>query len=118
MHASHNEVNRSNDGSETEASRRPSGFERDPSEYRPSDPDVVLQKRERSVPGGAIAACLERGEISSAGRPGRVRFAVEWLGVRYRLIVERRENPSEKHEIVEICQPELQLWQGSKEGGE
>jgi hypothetical protein len=118
MHASNTEANRSNDGSETEATRTRSVFERDPSEYRPSDPDVVLQKREQGVPGGAIAACLERGEISSAGQPGRVRFAVEWLGGRYRLIVERRENPSEKHEIVEICQPELQLWQGGKEGGD
>jgi hypothetical protein len=118
MHASTTEVNRSNDGSETEATRRPSGFERDPSEYRPSDPDVVLQKRERGVPGEAIAACLKHGEVTNAGRPGRVRFAVEWMGGWYRLIVERRENPSEKHEIVEICQPELQLWQGGKEGGD
>jgi hypothetical protein len=77
---------------------------RDPSEYRPSDPDVVLAAKEYDVPGEAIEAAIRHGYIKPAGRQGRYRFAVELGGFLYRIVVERQPE-QEKHDLIEICKP-------------
>ena len=78
---------------------------RDPSAYRPAEPDVVLKARERGVSGEAIAETIREGYVKSAGE-NRVRFATEMNGFIYRVIVERQPT-EQKHEVVEICQPQF-----------
>ena len=77
---------------------------RDPAEYRPSEPDVVLAAKEHDVPGKAIEAAIRRGYVKPAGRQGRYRFAVELDGFLYRIVVERQPG-QEKHDLIEVCKP-------------
>jgi len=77
---------------------------RDPAEYRPADPDVVLAAKEHDVPGEAIEAAIRRGYIKPAGKKGRYRFAVELDGFLYRIVVEQQPG-QEKHDLIEVCEP-------------
>jgi hypothetical protein len=77
---------------------------RDPEEYRPADPDVVLAAKEHDVPGEAIESAIRRGYIKPAGRQGRYRFAIELGGFLYRIVVERQPD-QKKHDLIEVCEP-------------
>lgn len=89
---------------------------RDPAEYRPREPDVVLTAKERNVPGEAIESAIREGYVKPAGRRDRFRFATELNGVIYGLIVERQPT-GQKHEVIEVCQPQY-LGDNIREDGQ
>ena len=66
-------------------SRNPSDYSFDPGGH------FQQQKRKRNIPGEAIRACIEQGEVSEQEN-GNIRFEAKYNGIRYWMIVNPENN--------------------------
>jgi hypothetical protein len=70
-----------------------SALSRDPNDYRP-DPNGHFRRRksERDVPGEAIRACIEDGDIVERRNGGqRIKLRSEWCNGSYYVVVDTSE---------------------------
>lgn len=65
----------------------PDDFPRKPSAYTPVD-HFIQRKKDRKIPGSAIAACIERGRVVSHDGENRIELSAKWGTTTYFVVLE------------------------------